>query len=134
MPARQRVEAELHGLLAGLAAGDDEEVGALGQGVRVEQGLHLGGAVGRGHHDDERDGAGRGHGAHGVDEHGRAVQRAERLGGARAEPYAPAGGRDHGGVRCPEGEGAIRQTSVALRQVCFLGRHGYGHSVPGATP
>jgi hypothetical protein len=73
---RQRVQAELHGLLAGLAAGDDQEVGALGQRVGAEEGLDLGGAVGRGHDDDQRHGAGRGQRADRVDEHGGAVQRA----------------------------------------------------------
>ena len=62
--------------------------------------------------------------AYRVDEHGGAVQRAERLGGARAEPYAAAGGRDHGGgaVRAcrggPAAKGANRQTSVPVRFVC----------------
>lgn len=94
---RQCVQAELHRFLAGVAAGDDEEVGALRECVGVEEGLHLGCAVGRGHDDDQGDRAGRGQCADRVDQHGGAVQRAERFGGARAEAYAPSGGRDHGG-------------------------------------
>lgn len=102
---RKRLEAEAYGFLPGVAAGHHQEVGALGQGVRVEEVLHLGRAVGQGHHDDERDGPGGRHGAYGVDQHGRAAQRAERLGGAGAEPYAPAGRRDHCG-------GAVRARFV----------------------
>ncbi|CAM5581488.1 hypothetical protein STANM309S_03196 [Streptomyces tanashiensis] len=97
MPLGERLEAEVHGLLAGVAAGDDEVVGPLGQGVGVEEVLDLGGAVGGCDHDDERDRAGGGHRADGVDEHGGAVQRAKRLGGAGAEAYAPPCGRDHHG-------------------------------------
>ena len=129
---RQRVEAEPHGLLAGLAAGDDEEVGPLGQRVRVEQRLDLGGAVGRGHHDDQGDGAGRGHRADRVDQHGGAVQRAERLGGARTEAYAPSGGRNHRGGTGRGAAGEGRESSdIGSCQVCVLGRRGYGHSRAG---
>lgn len=91
------VETEPYGLLAGLAAGHDEIVGALGQGVFVEEVFHLGGAVGRGDHHDERDGAGSGHRADGVDQHRCAAQHAERLGRSRAEPYPPACCGDHRG-------------------------------------
>lgn len=116
---RQRVEAELHRLLAGLAAGDDDEVGAVGQRVSVEQRLHLGGAVRRGHDDHEGDGTGGGEGAHRVDQHGCPAQRAERLGGARTEAYAPV--ERPGSPRpCGRGRGreANRQTSVPVRFVC----------------
>lgn len=96
----ERLEPEVDGLLAGLTAGDDEVVGPFGEGVGVEEVLDLGGAVGGCDHDDERDRAGGGHRSDGVDEHGGAVQRAQRLGGARTEAYAPSGRRDHhGGTR-----------------------------------
>ncbi|GHG69450.1 hypothetical protein GCM10018980_63640 [Streptomyces capoamus] len=97
VPRRQRLQAEPDGLLAGLPAGDDQEVGPLGQRVRVEQGLDVGGALRRGDDDHQRDVPGRGEGADRVDQHRRAVQRAECLGGARTEPHAPAGGGNHGG-------------------------------------
>lgn len=42
----QRLESEVDGLLAGVAAGDDDVVGPLGEGVVVEEVLDLGGAVG----------------------------------------------------------------------------------------
>ena len=88
---------EPYGLLAGLAAGDDHEVGAVGERMLVEQAADLGGAVGRGDHDDQGDRAGRGHRADGVHQHRGAAQRAQRLGGAGAEPDAAAGGGDHRG-------------------------------------
>lgn len=91
------VEAPLHGFLAGVGAGDDEEVGALGQGVLVEEVAYLGGTVGRRDDDDQGHVPGGGHGPYGVDEHGRPAERAERFGGAGAEPYAAAGRGDHGG-------------------------------------
>jgi len=62
-----------------LVSGVETTTGPLGQGVRVEHGLHLGGAVRRGHDDDQGDRAGRRHRVHRVDEHRRPVQRAERL-------------------------------------------------------
>ena len=110
-----------------------------GSGVLVEQAADLGGAVGRGHHDDEGDGAGRGHRAYGVDQHGRAAQRAQRLGGARTEPYAAAGGRNHrGGAVGREGSDIeVRRRGVGHRfAVRFVSSAdvGMAYSVPGATP
>lgn len=96
----QGVEAEPYGVLAGVAACDDEDLGAVGHGVFGEDVLHAGDVVGRSDDHDEGHGAGGGHGPYGVDEHGCAAQRAERLGSAGAEPYALAGGRDH---RCGTG-------------------------------
>ncbi len=96
----QGVQAPADGFLAGGAAGDDQQVGAFGQRVLVQQVADLGGAVRRGDDHDDGDGAGGGHRPYGVDEHGCAAERAERLGGARAQPHAASGGRDHG--RGPE--------------------------------
>lgn len=93
----QRVQPEPHRLLPGLAAGHHQEVGALGQGVLVEEVPHLRSAVRRRDDHDQGHMAGGRHGPHGVDEHRGPAQRAERFGGARAEPYAAAGRGNHGG-------------------------------------
>ncbi len=93
----KRGEAGAYGFLAGFAAGDDQDLGPLGQGVLVDEPAHLGGAVGRGDDDHEGDGPGAGHRADGVDEHGGAAEGPQGLGGAGAEAYPAAGGRDHRG-------------------------------------
>ncbi len=122
---RQRVQAELHGLLAGVAAGHDEEVGALGQRVRVEEGLHLGGAVGRGHDDDQGHGPGRGERADRVDEHGVPFSARSALGapGPRRTPR-PAAGITAATEDCACEE---RESSdIGSCQVCVLDLRGYG--------
>ncbi|CAM5352234.1 hypothetical protein SBADM41S_10391 [Streptomyces badius] len=80
----QRFETEADGLLTGLTARHHQVVGALGQCVLVEEVLHLGRAARRGDDHDEGDGAGRGHGANGVNQHGRPAEHPEGLGRARA--------------------------------------------------
>lgn len=88
--------------------------------MRVEQGLHLAGAVGRGHDHDQRDGSGGGHRADGVDEHRRAVQCAERLGCARTEAHAPAGGRNHGRGTEARSDGGFRRRGTRIVRHRFL--------------
>ena len=155
----ERVEAEAYGLLAGLTAGDDQEVGRAPRQAAwlVEQvtSPRRRRRAGRPRRRGRRHGtrpwpvrrgpawACRSACAAPWGRRGRGARPGRRPGsrrrcGARsgASRLCPAGFYpEPGRIRLDESVcDSPRIVDIGSRQVCVLGRRGYGHSVPGATP